>query len=175
MPAGESRLQTPTGCTPGELLEFERLVREAFDGSDEALPDRIARAHSLALHRSPSGEPVAIAALKKPLEDYRRVVFDRARADADPDDYELELGWVYVIAAHRGNRLGETLCRRLLENVPGSGLFATTRPDNQSMIGILRRLGFGRAGEPYPHVRRNEDLVLLLRPPRRGRSDSTLP
>jgi hypothetical protein len=31
------------------------------------------------------------------------------------------------------------------------------------MIEILAALGFARAGKPYPHLRRNEELVLFLR------------
>ena len=42
-----------------------------------------------------------------------------------------------------------------------SCVFATTRPDNISMIRILLALGFEGAGKPYP--RRNEELVLFLR------------
>jgi hypothetical protein len=47
--------------------------------------------------------------------------------------------------------------------VPASCVFATTRPDNISMIRLLLALGFVRAGKPYPHTRRNEELVLFLR------------
>jgi hypothetical protein len=41
------------------------------------------------------------------------------------------------------------------------GVFATTRPDNAAMIGILLALGFERVGAPFSHPRRGEELVLF--------------
>ena len=103
----------------------------------------------------------AVAALKAPKERYRDDVFKKAEARVSPADYKLELGWVFVVPAHRGNRIAENLCQLLLTRVPTSCVFATTRPDNISMIRILLALGFARAGKPY--ARRNEELVLFLR------------
>ncbi|MDX1644517.1 MAG: GNAT family N-acetyltransferase [Thermoanaerobaculia bacterium] len=146
-----------------ELREFERLVREGFGGSDDGLPARIRRAHRLAIHRSSANEPIAIAGLKSPDEDYRSDLFERSETAASATDYLLELGWVYVLPEHRGRRLGERLCRRLVNEPPTGGLFATTRPDNEPMIRILRALGFIRTGRPFCHPRRDEELALFLR------------
>lgn len=155
--------KTPDACTKRELRGFEQLVRQGFGGSDEGLPDRTRGAHRLAFHFSPEGELVAIAGLKDPDERYRIDVFERSRAGASAANYPLELGWVYVVPEHRGKRLGERLCRRLLEDASSDGVFATTRPDNEPMIQILRVLGFAGAGEPFRHPRRDEELVLFLR------------
>jgi len=46
-------------------------------------------------------------------------------------------------------------------SVPASGVFATTRTHNGSMIRILDSLEFARVGTPYR--RRNKELVLYLR------------
>ncbi len=59
-------------------------------------------------------------------------------------------------------RFALLLCRGLVAHV-GSGVFATTRPDNTVMIRILTTLGFVRVGKPYS--RRNEALVLYVRCP----------
>lgn len=96
--------KSPRACSREELREFERLVRDGFDGSDESLPERIRRAHRLVFHRSPEGELVAIAGLKAPTESYRVAVFDRAGAKSSPTDFELELGWVYVVPESRGRQ-----------------------------------------------------------------------
>lgn len=157
-------IQEPGACSDAGLREFERLVREGFDGSDETLPDRIRAARRLAFHRSAEGALSAIAGLKAPGGEYRRAVFEKAGAAGDADDYRLELGWVYVAPEQRGRGLGEDLCRRLLAQARGCGVFATTRPDNAPMIRILLRLGFTRAGEPYPRADRDEQLVLFLLP-----------
>jgi len=135
------------------------------------LDTRIRESKWLAFHYA-GHELVAVAALKAPGERYRVDLFRRADAPADAVEYALELGWVFVVPAHRGKRIAETLCRLLVGRVPTSGLFATTRPTNAAMLRILFALGFARVGKPYP--RRDEELVLLLRP-EPGRKGSPRP
>jgi len=159
---GIAHLKEPIACTEEECREFARLVRQGFEGSDEGLPGRIRDAKWLAFYYMAGDALAAVAALKAPDERYREDVFKKADARVSPADYKLELGWVFVVPAHRGNRIAESLCRPLLARVPTSCVFATTRPDNISMIRILLALGFARAGKPYPHTRRNEELVLFL-------------
>jgi GNAT superfamily N-acetyltransferase len=125
------------------------------------LHGRIRDAERLAFYYAAGDTLSAIAALKAPNERSRRDVFKNADVAVSPDDYKRELGWVFVVPAHRGNRIATGLCQELLACVPTSGVFATTRIDNVLMIRILRALGFERAGKPYP--RRNEELVLFLR------------
>jgi len=159
---GTTRLEPPAACTRPERRAFERLVRQGFDGSDRTLPDRILAASCLAFHYAPDGELVAIAGLKQPGEPYRREVFTKADARLDGADFELELGWVYVVPEHRGKGIAMDLCRLLLERERGSRVFATTRTDNAAMIRILFALGFVRAGRAY--ARRDEVLALFVRP-----------
>lgn len=159
-----AHLKEPAACNERERREFARLVCQGFDVVDEGagLDGRIRDAHWLALYYAAGGTLAAIAALKAPPERYRDDVFEKANAGVSAADYELELGWVFVAPAQRGNRIAESLCRLLLARVPASPVFATTRPNNDSMIRILLALGFARTGKPYP--RRNEELVLFLRP-----------
>ena len=156
-------VKKPIACTDAERREFERLVRQGFAGSDEGLPGRIRDAQWLAFHYAADDTLAAIAGLKAPGEQYRDEVFQQSAGGVRPVDHELELGWVFVLPTHRGNRIGARLCRMLLAREPESGVFATTRPDNDVMIKILGALGFSQTGKPYPHARRNEDLVLFLR------------
>jgi RimJ/RimL family protein N-acetyltransferase len=158
---GTALFKEPITCTEEERQEFTRLVRLGFEGSDEGLPGRIYDAKCLAFYYAVGGRLAAIAGLKAPPERYRDDVFKKADARVSPADYELELGWVFVVPAHRGNRIAEGLCQALLARVPMSAVFATTRPYNRSMVRILLALGFARAGKPFP--RRNEELVLFLR------------
>jgi hypothetical protein len=162
-----AHLKEPSACTAKERREFERLVRQGFDGSDAGLPGRILDARQLAFCHEAGGTLVAMAALKMPDGRYREDVFTKAGAEVSPADYRLELGWVFVTPLHRGNQISEDLCGQLLACVPGSRVLATTRPDNTPMINVLLALGFGRIGKPYP--RRNEELALFLRPPPAGR------
>jgi RimJ/RimL family protein N-acetyltransferase len=125
------------------------------------LDGRIRDANRLAFYYAAGDTLAAVAALKAPNERYRDDVFKKADAGISTAEYKLELGWVFVVPVHRGNRIAASLCQQLLTRVSASCVFATTRPDNISMIRILLALGFARAGKPYP--RRNEELVLFLR------------
>jgi hypothetical protein len=158
---GTALLKEPVACTERERREFERLVRQGFAGSDAGLPGRIRGAKWLAFHYAAGEKLAAIAGLKAPDERYRDDVFRKADAGVSSADYSLELGWVFVVPAHRGNQMGESLCELLLAREPTSPVFATTRTYNSSMIRILLALGFARKGKPFP--RRNEELVLYLR------------
>lgn len=157
---GTAVLKEPIACTERERREFERLVRQGFAGSDAGLPGRIRNARWLAFYYSAGETLAAIAGLKAPGEGYRDEVFKNADARVSPSDFNLELGWVFVVPDHRGNRIGESLCQLLLARESKSSVFATTRTYNSSMIRILRALGFARVGKPYR--RRNEELVLFL-------------
>jgi ribosomal protein S18 acetylase RimI-like enzyme len=159
--SGTAHLKEPIACTEGERREFARLVRQGFETAAEDLDGRIRDAEWLAFHYAEGNTLAAVAALKAPNVRYRDNVFKKADAPVSPAAYKLELGWVFVIPAHRGNRIAESLCQLLLARVPTSCVFATTRPNNISMISILLALGFARVGKPYPH--RNEELVLFLR------------
>lgn len=158
---GETQFKKPAACSKGELREFARLVREGFRGSDEGLPDRIERARLLAFCYATDDWLVAIAGLKSPNSTHRRDVFAKASVSASASAYSVELGWVYVVPTHRRKRIAQSLCRSLLAFAPGSGIYATTRPDNVPMIRILLALGFERVGRPFP--RRDEELVVFLR------------
>jgi GNAT superfamily N-acetyltransferase len=155
------RVKEPTACTVEERLEFARLVREGFHGSDESLVERIECAHWLAFGYEPRSTLVAIAGIKAPDERYRRELFSQACVEVSPAECEHELGWVYVDPAHRGMQIAVRLSRRLLGCVSGSNVFATTRTSNAPMIGALSSLGFERVGRPY--LRREERLVVYLR------------
>jgi ribosomal protein S18 acetylase RimI-like enzyme len=168
---GTPQFKQPTACTEEERREFARLVRDGFEGSDEGLPGRIRDAKRLAFYYTAGDKLAAIAALKVPNNGYRDDVFRKADARVSPAKYKLELGWVFVVPDHRGNRVAESLCRMLLARVPSSYVFATTRPNNIVMIRILDALGFVRVGKSFP--RRDQELVLFLRS--RPKSDEQPP
>ena len=161
-----THLKEPLACTEKERRAFADLVRQGFEGSDANLPNRIRDAKCLAFHYAGGDILAAIAGLKVPDELYRDDVFRKAKAPVDYAAYPLELGWIFVVPAYRGSRIGERLCRQLLERAPEASVFATTRPDNSVMIRVLLALGFARAGNPFSHVRRDEELLLFLRPVR---------
>jgi len=153
--------KTPHSCSGHELAEFARLVREGFEGSDEGLPGRIQKAIRLVFHYCSGSELTAIAALKATDARERACLFGMAGTPAS-NQHELELGWVFVDPRFRGRGIARALCRQLLKGAPGTGIFATTRPNNEPMKRILSTLGFVQAGKPFPHRRRDEELILYL-------------
>lgn len=159
--SGSSCFKEPQACSEAERQEFERLVRQGFDGSDERLVGRIRAARRLAFCFSAEGPLVAIAALKAPSGLDRDEVFEKASAGVSAASYEVELGWVFVVPAYRGGGIARRFCRELMASVPEARVFATTRPNNEAMIKILLGLAFARVGRPYR--RRNEELALFLR------------
>ena len=159
--SGATHLKKPMSCTTGEIQEFASLVREGFRGSDEGLLGRVETARLLAFHYAVDDSLAAIAGLKEPSGRHRRDLFNKASVYVSPADYEVELGWVYVVPNERGARLAEDICRQLLAGESGAGVYATTRSNNAPMIEILRNLGFALTGEPFS--RRDEELVMLLR------------
>jgi GNAT superfamily N-acetyltransferase len=158
----ETVLKPPADCSAAERAEFARLVRLGFEGSDAGLDERIRNARWLAFHYAADDTVVAIAGLKVPPGTYRDEVFRQARASAEPAQYRLELGWIFVMPAHRGQGMAGRLCRQLLAREPDAGVFSLTRPVNGPMARILGTLGFMRSGRPYR--RRDHRLVLFLRP-----------
>jgi ribosomal protein S18 acetylase RimI-like enzyme len=154
-------LKKPVACTEQELENFAQLVREGFDGSDSGLRARMQRAMQLALHHEPNVGLTAIAGLKSPAADQVRAIFETAGVDADPSDYDIELGWVYVAPEFRRKGIARGLCRKLLNRVGAAPLFATTRVENSPMKGLLDQLGFRSSGGPYP--RRQQMFEAFLR------------
>ncbi len=154
-------LKNPNACTNEERGEFARLIRQGFPAAQN-LEARIRAARWLAFYYAADGELGAIAALKAPGEEERGEVFRGAEASAGAAEYEFDLGWVFVAPAYRRSGVASSLCRSLLTRVPAVPVFARTRTDNVPMQKVLRAHGFVRHGQP--HLRRDEELVLFLRP-----------
>ena len=81
------------------FADFARLVRLGFEGLNEGLPTCIRDARWLAFYYVEGDTLAAIAALKAPSEVYRDDVIKKADACISAADYELELGWVFVVPA----------------------------------------------------------------------------
>ncbi len=162
--SGTVHCREPSACSEAERWAFSRLVRQGFPAARD-LDRRVRAARWLGFHYAPGDALAGVAALKVPSARYRRTMFRRAASPVSPAGCELELGWVFVAPGHRKHGIAAGLCRLLLERVPAAAVFATTRPTNQSMITILRGLGFARVGQHFP--RRGEQLALFVRLPGR--------
>jgi GNAT superfamily N-acetyltransferase len=162
---GTALLKEPITCTEAELDAFARLVRRGFERAAD-LGRRIRSAKWLAFHYGAVEALTAVAALKVPDVQIREGIFAKADAPVSSDGFTIDLGWIFVTPAHRGHGIATDLCRKLVSRVPASGVFATTRASNDTMIHILLALDFARVGTPFR--RGSEELVLFLRPPTAG-------
>lgn len=158
----ETVIKPPNDCTAGERQAFAGLVRRGFVPVREPLDQRIQAARLLGFHFTAAAGLCGVAALKAPGPEERRALFLGAGLPRGAERYELDLGWVFVLPEHRERGIGAAMCRELLARVAGAPVFSTTATDNGPMQRILAREGFAPAGHPYP--RRDEHLVLFLRP-----------
>ena len=154
----------PSDCATRELTAFKELVNSGGAIDPDGLTERIHRAFQLFFLRTSAGELAAIAALKRPYPDYRTGVFRKARSIFAPDAYTLELGWVVVAPAYRGQRLPHRIISELLPRAGNEPVFATTREDKHAMQYALGECGFQRNGDPYPSEGESYNLILYVRP-----------
>jgi GNAT superfamily N-acetyltransferase len=154
-------ISSPSDCTEEALAEFERLVVQGDAVDPHGLAQRIRNAHRLLFLRAPDGALVGVGALKRPRPGYRRKVFSQAQADAAPEDYAVELGWVVVGKPYQGQRLSSRIVSELLALVRNENVFATARFDDRTMR-LASAFGFKPNGKPF-RGRGDYELVLYLR------------
>lgn len=150
----------PGACDAAALTEFQTLVREGGEVDPATLPALVKNALSLAFVKS-SMSLVGVGAIKRPYASYRSRVFKSARSLLKADDYEFELGWVYVRPSAQGNRLASRLVQELMPHLNGAAMYATSRVDNVRMHASLSRAGFCPEGIPYPSRVNEPELQLF--------------
>ncbi|HYR77446.1 MAG TPA: GNAT family N-acetyltransferase [Pyrinomonadaceae bacterium] len=151
----------PSDCSPTELEDFERLVLAGGEVTAAGLNARIKNA-AILIYVSQSNYVTGIAALKQPQEQYKKGVFQKAGATAQPNEFPLELGWIFVVPASRGAGLSHKLVEVALDASNGRGIFATSRADNAAMHCVLKAHGFSIHGHAYASDRNDHELVLFL-------------
>ena len=155
-------VRDPHECTAMQLADFKALILAGGEVIQEGLDDRIRSAVRL-VFLSVGCCLSGIAALKRPLESYRRGVADKSGIALSEEDYPFELGWVFVMPSARGRRFSLDLTSAAVAAASTSGVFATSRTDNAGMHATLARCGFLPAGKPYPSGRGKHQLQLFLR------------
>jgi predicted GNAT family N-acyltransferase len=150
----------PGKCTPDEIDAFVALVQVGGEVQAAGLAERIVQAHSLIFLKE-DNQLLGVAALKHPEANYRFGVFEKAQIKANPLDYPLELGWVYVPPAGRGRGLSHSLVQTAVNQAKGLGLFATSRADNSAMHKSILAALFARQGNEYLSKRGDYSLLLF--------------
>lgn len=92
--------------------------------------------------------PIGIGAIKHVY----KAPFDYAGMPNLKDDYNYELGYIYVLdkKKYRGKKIGKNICTKLLEVVKGQKIFATTEENEENRMRIiLENFNFKRVGNTY--------------------------
>jgi len=141
-------VKIPSECTPDELDNFQKLVAEGGEVTPHGLRQRIE--HAAALIIIGESECIAVGAIKNPNQGYKQGVFSKAGVAGQSNNYNYELGWLYVVPAARGKGVGHSLMQAVASYIGNAGCYATTREDNAAMHHLFSQYNFSRLGVPYP-------------------------
>ncbi len=150
-------------CSKEDLDAFETLVMSGGKVKPGLRGRMESNAERLAFHYAPDGSVVGVAALKRPYSTYKAKVFQRAKTDQNPADYELELGWIAVAPPAQGQGLSRALAEAVLPFAEGKHVYATTEECNERMRRTNARLGFVESGQPYLDDDGEDRLLLYIR------------
>lgn len=153
----------PSDCSKAELDAFEAFVKEGGEVNTQGLSERILRAQWLVFLLEGNGKYAGIAALKRPNDSYKKMVFAKAGTPCKPGDFLFEAGWLFVEPAYRGKRYSSLLLDAVIELAGADRVYATTREDNEFMRRTNRRCGLVDTGSPYKSEDGDYKLVLSVR------------
>jgi predicted GNAT family N-acyltransferase len=153
-------VKAPAKCDEDELKELANLIAEGGEVAD-GVDQRLKTADTLGLVRYEKGI-VGTAAVKKPNANYRKDVFEKAKASVAPADFSRELGWIFLKEEHRSKGQIQPLIETVLKAAGTCGIFATTRISNEKMQHILAHQGFVRHGEAYASIQNPGDKIMLF-------------
>jgi RimJ/RimL family protein N-acetyltransferase len=139
-------VKTPQACTSAELRACVDLIASGGEVQTYGLAARVQQAALLSFLRY-HGAVVGVAALKHPDEGYRDSVFDKAGVEHS-EQFRLELGWLFVAPAFRGQGYSEHLIRAVLQHANGP-VFATSAANNVAVQRINQHVGLRPTGRPY--------------------------
>lgn len=153
-------VRKPKDCAENQLVGLIELADKSGEVDRHSLESGIrARARDL-LWVEDEQDILAMAVLKLPNRGYRHGVFEKSMTVKRSEEYPLELGYIYVEDAMRGQGVATALTERALCLANGKGIFATTREQNKKIQYVLEKTGFSRAGKPYPSERGDFNLLL---------------
>jgi RimJ/RimL family protein N-acetyltransferase len=142
-------IKNPSDCNQHELASFEDLVRKGGEVVADGLSGRIRNAAFLMFLTKEDGSLIGISALKHPNPGYRARIFKKAGSKLRPEDFTLELGWVFVVETERGNKYSRLLVEQILPQANTERVYCTTRELNEAMIKTVGRYGFRGDGVAY--------------------------
>jgi ribosomal protein S18 acetylase RimI-like enzyme len=161
LPSVSVSVLPPSQIAASERASFKQMILEGGEVNPKTLSGLIDRALALAFIWV-DGALVGVGAIKRPYKSHRHDVFQYAKVEYDPMQFEFELGWVYVNKASRNRRLASRLVEALMPSLNGARVYATSRVDNARMHESLQRFGFKQVGTPYPSKQSEPEIQLFV-------------
>jgi hypothetical protein len=141
-------VKKPSDCTDFEIDSFYFLVLKGKKVQKKGLKERIFNCELLAFYKL-NESIVAISAIKRPEESYRKKIIEKANLDRDYKDLLFEIGYSFTEENFRKNGFNSALKLLLLnslKNLKGI-LFSTTAISSSQKF--LEKNGFVNLGIPY--------------------------
>jgi hypothetical protein len=152
---------SPQEFTPQELDAFHDIVLESGEVDPNGLRDRIGNAAHL-VSVLIDGVIASVGAIKNPNPGYRDGVFKKSDTElAIPDDW-IEVGWFSTTESQRQQGFGKLVRDEILQHLPGTSCFLTTRANNDYMTERLESWGFSKTGTPYDSNRGDYQICLFV-------------
>lgn len=156
------KIRETSNCNKQEIENFHQLVLNGGQVEVSGLRNRIRRAKLLAFHYE-KNTLVAITALKRPNETYKKDVFRKAGVSEESDKYNLEVGWAFTVEEYRGKGICSGLVQKIVNKSKSEAIFATTKKHNLQMHRILKKNGFQKIGKPFRGRTNGYYLELFVR------------
>lgn len=152
-------LKHPSACTADELNAFRALV----SANGQARTGRVPESELLAFLHNNDGQLIAVGALKNPDPDYRLRVFTTyAGLTTAADSWPVyEVGFFSIARDWQGQGLGRRILQALVNEMPHTSLFATTR--TPGMVHLLEEQGFTAVGKRWVTASEQVPLALYIR------------
>lgn len=151
-------LKSPAECTEAELAAFEAALIERGETASPTLSERIRRADCLAFVAGADGRLCGTGALKSPKPEHCAGVFKRAGAQAPPERFSLELGWLVG-----DDKTTARIIAALTARAGERPVFSITRADDAALHASLREHGFRPDGAAYASPRGAYSNQIYLR------------
>ena len=151
-------MRSPSEISSEDMSAIAQLIASGQEVSMSVVNRNLANAAKIA-YATDKGKPIGVIVFKDPVQSYKEKVFDAAGVPELTDNYNLEIGYAYVMPEYRTQWVGINLCRNVLGemNMP---IFATTREANTTINTILKFARFKQTGEPYMSDRGDYKLLL---------------
>ena len=152
------KIKKPQDCSENELIAFYELAIKAEQVNKAGLKDRIRNCLLIGFCYY-EDLLIGISAIKVPIKTYKYKIFTKAGIKKEASLFNFELGYSFTEEKFRGRQISYNLNKRLVNELPSNGIYATTA--NPGMKRILKNIGFTENGKPYKGEHNLDDIQIL--------------